>query len=181
MKLSEIVQKGDWLIYYPKKKSFLSNAITKATFGPVIHASMVKDSETVFETDGDMIKADFTPLANVEPRHVLVIRVKGLDGQGEKIDALMAKYKGLPYGYWDIAMHGLFFWLNPPIRKKLVEFLTAKPFMVCSELVARITYEITGRKELEDYEGLAPEDLREIVLLHPEEYTIIEDHLPPQQ
>jgi hypothetical protein len=181
MKLADVVQLGDWLIYYPKKDGFLANMIRKVTAGPVIHVAMVKDSETLFETDGDTIKATYTKLEDVEGRRLLVVRPKGLEGRGPEIVALMEKFKGLPYGYWDIGMMFLFSWLAAPIRKKLVEFTTAKPFMVCSELVARITYEITKRKELEEYEALTPEDLRVIALMYPAEYTIVHEHNSPEE
>lgn len=178
MKLSEIVKCGDWLIYYPKKNDLLDKIITKATFGKVNHASMVKDSTTVFETDGDMLKAGFTPLADVDGRHVLVIRPKSLQGKSDALNALFETYKNYPYGYGDILAQGLFFWLASPIRKKVVGFFGAKPFMVCSELVARITYEITGREELIDFEGFTPEDLIETARQYPEEYEFVADYQP---
>lgn len=178
MKLSEIVKCGDWLIYYPKKNDLLDKIITKATFGKVNHASQVKDALTVFETDGDMFKAGFTPLADVDGRHVFVIRPRSLANKREKLLELFEKYKNSPYGYGDLIAHLAFFWLAAPLRKKAVSFFGVKPFMVCSELVARVTYEVTGREELRDFEAITPEDLLEIARLYPEEYEFIADYTP---
>ena len=171
--LKDIVKPGDWLVYFPTKKDWLDKIILGATFSKTNHASMIKDSETVFETDGDLFKARFTPISEAEQKHVLIIRPKELQGKTLEVYAAMKKYKGAPYGYWDIAMHGLFFWLAAPIRKKVVSALGAKHFMVCSELVARITYDVTGREELEDYEGITPADLITIAKEYPEAYEIV--------
>jgi hypothetical protein len=178
MKLSEIVKCGDWLLYYPKKIDFLDKLIMKATFSKLNHAAMVKDSQTVFETDGDMFKAGYTPLADVEGRHVLVIRCKSLQGKEQKILELMEKYKGSPYGYSDLIKQGLLFWMATPIRKKVVSFFGLKPIMDCSELMTRISYEAGGRKELRDYGGFTPEDDRKVMLEYPDEYELVKDYNP---
>jgi hypothetical protein len=90
----------------------------------------------------------------------------------------MENYRNYPYDYWSLITQGVFFWLAAPIRKKVVSFFGAKSFMVCSELVARITYEVGGREELREFEGFTPEDLLEVARQYPDEYEFVADFLP---
>lgn len=174
MKLSDYIHPGNWLLFFPKKKSFMGNLITKLTFGKVSHAAICVDKDTVFETDGDFFKAKYTPSSKYDGKHILVIEVRGLGGKNIKKEC--DKFLNAPYSYWDLATNAVFFWLASPIRKKAVELLSTKRFMICSELISRITYNLTGRKELRNYEGITPEDMREIALSYPEEYKFVHDY-----
>ena len=175
MKLTDIIQTGDWLLVYPKPGQWLGSLIRRVTFGEVVHAAIVVDKETLFETDGNMFTAKFTLPAKYEARHLLIVRCRSLQGKSEEIRKEAEKYKGTPYSYWDIATNLLFFWLAAPLRKKLIALLGTKAFMLCSELVARISYEVGQREELRTYEGVCPEDLHQIAHLFPEEYQIVAD------
>lgn len=172
MKISDYAQPGDWLLFFPKKGAFMGNLITKVTFGKVNHAALYVGDGKIFETDGDFLKAKYTNSADYDGKHILIIRVAGLEGKQSELIAECDKYNGSPYSYWDLITNGAFFWLAAPIRKKVVGFLGTKKFMLCSELVSRITYDITKRKELNDFEGMTPEDLRDIALQYPEEYAL---------
>jgi len=180
MKLADFAQPGDWLLFFPKKGSFMGTLITKATFGKVNHAAFYIGEGKIFETDGDFLKAKYTNSSDYDGKHILVIEVRGLEGKQAELKAECDKYNEAPYSYWDLITNGLFFWLAAPIRKKVVGFCGTKKFMLCSELVSRITYEITKRKELDDFEGLTPEDLRDIAMEYPEEYNLRIDYNPPQ-
>lgn len=172
MKLRDAVEPGDILLIYPKPKQMLGKLITGATFGKVSHACIVVDRDTVFETDGDMFKAQYQPLSKYAGRHVIVIAPQSLKDREHDIKVRCEAYKGSPYSYWDIATNGLFFWLAAPLRKKVVGFLGNKSFMLCSELTARIAYDVGKHKSLREYEGLTPEDLRDIAYEFPDEYSI---------
>jgi hypothetical protein len=58
------------------------------------------------------------------------------------------------------------------LRKKVVSFLGNKKFMLCSELVARIVYEVGHHESMRDFEGDTPEDLRDLALENPDEYSL---------
>ena len=178
MTLKKFIQTGDFILTFPKKGQWLGKIIGKLTFGKVTHAVLVYDKVTLFETDGDLGRAMFSKPEKYEARHLIVIHIKSmgsfLDGNAEKVQELCHKYVGAPYSYWDIATNAAFFWLAAPLRRKLIKFLGGKRHMLCSELVSRILYEVTGREELRDYEGLTPEDLRDIALEFPEEYGLLE-------
>jgi hypothetical protein len=170
MKLRDVVEPGDILLIYPKPKQLLGKIIAGATFGKVTHACIVVDKDTIFETDGDMFKAQYQPLSKYAGRHVIIIAAKSLQGKEHDIKVRCEVYKGAPYSYWDIATNGVFFWLAAPLRKKVVGFLGNKNFMLCSELTTRIAYDVGHHKSLREYEGLTPEDFRQLALLWPEEY-----------
>lgn len=170
MKLRDVVLPGDILLIYPKPKQLLGKLIAGATFGKVTHACIVVDKDTIFETDGDLFKAQYQPLSKYAGRHVIIIAAKSLQGKEHDIKVRCEAYKGAPYSYWDIATNGLFFWLAAPLRKKVVGFLGNKSFMLCSELVARIAYDVGHHKSLREFEGDTPEDLRDLALENPDEY-----------
>lgn len=172
MKIADYAKPGDWLLTFPKKGALIGWLITKATFGKVNHAAIYVGDGKIFETDGDFLRAKYTDAAEYDGKHVLIIGVRGMEGKEKELKAECDKYNGSPYSYWDLATNGFFFWLAAPIRKKLVEFFGTKKFMLCSELITRITYEITKRKELREFESSTPEDMRDIALQYPEEYFL---------
>lgn len=175
--LTDIIECGDLLLTYPKHGG-IGKMITKLTFGKVNHAMLAVTGSDIFETDGAFFKAKFTPSAEYDHHHVLIIRLKSMAGKEAKVEELCAKYLNSPYSYWDICTNGLFFWLAAPIRKKVVQSLGTKKFMLCSELASRIIYEATGRKEWEDYEGNTPEDMREIALMNSDDCAFAMDYNP---
>lgn len=174
MKLRDVVQSGDWLLVYPKPDQILGKLIKKFTFGQVSHAALVVDKDTLFETDGDMLTAKFTSIAQYAGRHVIVIAPLSMKDREHDIKVRCEAYKGSPYSYWDIGTNMAFFWLAAPLRRKLISFLGTKKFMLCSELVARITYDVGKHKSLRDYEGLTPEDLRDLAIEYHEEYEYLD-------
>lgn len=174
MKLQDVVQPGDIVLVYPKEGQWLGKMIRKFTFGEVTHAFIVVDKKTIFETDGDMLTAKYQPIDKYAGRHLVIIASKSLMNREHDIKVACEKYNGSPYSYWDIATNAVFSLLAAPIRKKVVSFLSTTKFMLCSELVARIAYEVGKRKEMRDYEGMNPEDLRATALLYPEEYDYLD-------
>jgi hypothetical protein len=174
MKLRDVVQSGDWILVYPKPEQLLGKLIKKFTFGQVSHAALVVDKDTLFETDGDMFTAKFTSLDKYAGRHVIVIAPKSLKDREHDIKVRCEAYKGAPYSYWDIWTNLMFFWLAAPLRRKLIGLLGTKKFMLCSELVARITYDVGHHESLRTYEGVSPEDLRDIALENPTEYDYLD-------
>jgi len=167
MKLADAIAPGDWLLFYPKPNQWLGRVIKTLTFSKVSHAALCVGPEELFQIDG--AKTEYVPSSKYDNRHIAIIRVRGLQGKDLKPEC--DKYRDAFYSYWDIATNAIFFWLAAPIRRKAVGYLGTKRFMVCSELVSRITFCLTGREELRDYGGLTPEDLREIAKEYPDEYT----------
>jgi hypothetical protein len=185
MNIRDHINSGDWILVFPKKGQWLGQAINTLTFGKVSHAVLVVDKDTLFETDGDIGKAIFTKPEKYEARHLAIVSPVHMKDRYDQILAECKKLEGSPYSYWDIFTNASFFWLAAPIRKKVVSFFGSKRFMVCSELVARITYEATessvfydSRAELMNYEGLTPEDLRDMAFEYPEEYKVFEYNKP---
>lgn len=158
MELAKLTKPGDILLLFPNSQ--IGRLIVKATFGKVNHAAIVVNETTLFETDGDMGKAKFMPISKYDNRHLLIMRCSYLNNKEADLLKLCQRYNGTPYSYWDIITNGLFCWLRPQLREKVIAFLGTKRFMVCSELVARIVYQLTWRKEWADYEGMVPEDIR---------------------
>lgn len=170
MSLKSNLKPGDILLITPKNT--IGKLIVKFTFGKVNHAAICYDSENIFETDGDIFKADFAEIEKYEGRDVFIVRANYIRDRIKEVKDLCEKYKGRPYSYWDIVTNALFFFLARPIRSKVVGLFGSKEFMVCSELVARIVYEATGNKIWKDFEGMTPEDIRDIALENPEEHSI---------
>lgn len=165
------MQTGDWIL--PSGNSGISSIIKKLTFGQVNHAAMVVDQDRTFETDGAWFKAKYMPLKRFEGREVFIVRPTFYTPDSLiELVYLCEKYNGAPYSYIDIGVNAAFFWLKDQIRVKLVKALSRKRFMICSELVARITYEVTGEKKLKDYEGMTPQMLLELAYNHPALFTV---------
>jgi hypothetical protein len=172
MPLRDVIEPGDLILVYPKKDQWLGTMIRKFTFGEVSHAALVIDKDTLFETDGNMFTAKFTSPDKYEGRHLLIVSSAALQGKEEQLRTVATQYLGAPYSYWDIGTNMAFFWLAAPLRRKIIAILGTKSFMLCSELAARIMYEVGHREELRTYEGVSPEDLREIAFLFPNEYIV---------
>lgn len=162
-------QTGDWIL--PVGLAAFSSAIRAVTFGRVCHAAMVFDETQVFETDGSWRKAQFAPLSHYEGKEVYIVRPSFYNCPND-VKPRCKAYNGAPYSYWDILTNGAFGWLAPPIRKKVVKFLSNTRFMICSELVARITFEVTRQPLLRDFEGMTPEMLLELAYNHPALFTV---------
>lgn len=179
MKLRDMVEPGDWVIYYPHKNDLLDKLITGVSFGPVNHAALVYDKDTIFETDGDMYKAGFTPMADAEGRHVLIFRPTCMEHKLDEFQDVCKRYVGAPYDYLCLLIQAPLCFLRPEIREKWVKFLTFKRFMVCSELVARVTYEVCPQcTELADWEGMNPEDLRRLCIMFSSKYQFVGEYIP---
>lgn len=171
MTLKDSVQAGDILLICPK--GGFGQLIAKFTFGMVNHAAIVYDGAKLFETDGDQFKAEFADIEKYEGRKLVIIRARYITKKIAEIQKLCKLYRGNPYSYWDIATNAFFFFLTRQIRNKAVKLFGSKRFMVCSELVSRIIYEATGNKLWKDFEGITPEDIRDIALENPSEHTVI--------
>lgn len=174
MKLDKNIRTGDWILV--SGTSTISKLIKKATIGKVNHAAMVYDDRQVFETDGSWGKAEFHPLAKFEDKKIIVIRPRFLT-DFNKVQDLCKLYEGTPYSYWDIVMNGLTGWLKDELRERLLSVTGNKKFMICSELVARITYETTQYKNLTYFEGLTPQDLLDLALRNYHDFDVVLDLL----
>lgn len=170
MGLKDMVRAGDILLICPK--NWFGRLIAKFTFGQVNHAAIVYDEAKIFETDGNQFKASFSPIEKYDGRKLVIIKARYLKKEMAKFQELCKKYNGRPYSYWDIGTNALFFFFARPIRSKVVGLFGSKEFMVCSELVARIVYEATGNKLWKDFEGITPEDIRDIALENPSEHIV---------
>jgi len=166
-----IPQTGDWIL--PCGKGGISDIIKKVTFGKVNHAAIVFDRNTTFETDGAWWRAKFMDVKRFEGREVYIVRPLFYTPESlDKVQELCKKYEGTPYSYVDIGTNLLFFWLKDQIRAKIVRLMSNKKFMICSELVARITYEATKEKKLRDFEGMTPQMLLELALNNPNLFIV---------
>lgn len=170
MSLKDEVKAGDILLICPK--NWFGRLITRFTFGTVNHAAIVYDAKNLFETDGNMFVAKFGDIDKYDGRKIVIVRAEYMRDKIQKMKELCQKYNGSPYSYWDIATNAIFFFLARQIRSKVVGLFGDKKFMVCSELVARIVYEATGNKLWKDFEGITPEDIRDIALENPYQHSI---------
>lgn len=170
MKLSECVAPGNILLICPK--NWFGRLIAKFTFGKVNHAAIVYDSVKLFETDGDQFKAGFADINKYDGRDVFIVSGSYISDNIADVQRRCKLYNKSPYSYWDICTNAIFFFLARPIRTKAVRLFGNKSHMVCSELVSRIVFESTGNKIWADYEGITPEDIRDIALENPEIHKI---------
>lgn len=171
-KLEELVRVGDVILTCPNKGG-IGTLIAKFTFGKVNHAAIVYDNVKLFETDGDQYRSTFNNISKYDGREVFLIRAKYMKERAIDLQRICKQYHGFWYSYWDIATNAMFFWLTRQLRTKVVGFFGSKNCMVCSELVARVLFETTGNKIWKDFEGITPEDIRDIALENPEQHTII--------
>lgn len=169
MSLKDNVSPGDILLISPNNT--IGKLIAKFTFGKVNHAAIVYDPEKIFETDADIFKSAFADINKYSDRDVVIIRADYIREKVPEIQRLCKLYKGSPYSYWDILTNASFFFLTRQLRSKVVGIFGSKRFMVCSELVSRIIYEATGNKLWRDFEGMTPEDIRDIALENPLEHS----------
>lgn len=163
------LQTGDWL--------FLKGhgLIEKATFSKIRHVGIVFDETSIFETDLKT-NARINPLRKYLDKPIDIARPKNLTPrQAFDIKLACAKYKGAPYSYLDIGLNTLFIPLHPWLRKKLIVKLGNKKYMICSELVARISYEVLLIAYLKDFEGFQPVDLHEFSKASRELFDFYED------
>lgn len=168
--LKDLVQAGDIILLEPRNP--IGRIIAKITFGKVNHAALVYDSEQMFEARAEHNKTEFTPIEKYDKRRVYVVRPNYIVKNKTKMKELCNKYNGKPYSFWDIATNAFFFFLTRPLRTKVVSFFGNKEHMVCSEVVARILYEATGYEAWKDFEGITPEDIRDVALENPADHTI---------
>jgi hypothetical protein len=164
------LQTGDWILPHGAN-SGIARLIRKFTFGKVNHATIVYDSATQLETDGSWFKAKFTPIAKYDNKEVYIVRPLFLTDP-DAVKHLCEKYVGTIYDYIQIGVQGLCSFLAPQIQQKIVSFVTGDKFMICSELVARITFEATGQKLLRDFQGMTPEMLLEVAYNNPDLFTV---------
>lgn len=175
MNLENIVQTGDMIFVHGN--SWISRTIQKVTFSQVNHVGIIYDSKQVFETDITWGKASLRDLAKYNKVAVVIVRPKDIWPKG--IQYLCEHYDKTPYSWLDIITNLLLAPFKDEIRKKVVEVVGTKKYMICSELTARIMYEMTHLSYLRGYEGYTPQDLLTICLDHPEDFEVIVDQISP--
>jgi hypothetical protein len=172
VKLSKQVKVGDILL--PKADTPFRKLLAKFQHGDVHHACIVYDNETVFETDTQYAKSRFTPIEEYEKRQLYIVRAHYLEGWAcrNEIKERCRKYEGKPYSYWDILTNMIFSPFARNIRSNVIGFLGTKYCMICSELVARIWFEVSFNKIWRHYEGMTPMDIKEIAMLNPADHIV---------
>lgn len=169
--LKDIVATGD--IIFSAGQGWFANVIRKVTSGRINHAQLVVDGK-IFETDGSLGKSMYTTLPDVAKKGTVIIRPLYLEAEEkEELPILCNKYMGIMYDYWDIFLNLTLSPLNDTLRMRLVAALGTKRFMKCDELVMRLLYEVTLRKELKWYEGNTPQSFLNITLNNPESYQVL--------
>jgi hypothetical protein len=93
--------------------------------------------------------------------------------QKDELPLLCEKYMGIPYDYWDIFLNVILSPLKDEWRMKVATVLGTKRFMKCDELVMRLLYEVSLRKELKWYEGNTPQSFLTTILNNPESYQVL--------
>jgi hypothetical protein len=148
--------------------------IRKITAGSVNHVAIVVDKEQIFETSTKTFKAGYQPLPSVTKKGMILVRPTFLTQDHKaQLKVLCEKYKGIPYSLWDVALNLGFGWLKDELKTKVISVLGTKRFMKCDELVARLLYEVSLKKELRWFEGYDPSYLLKICLTHPESFTVL--------
>lgn len=173
LNLENVVQTGDLLFVHGS--NWVSKAIQKITFGTVNHVGIVYDQSRMFETDLAWGKASLRELQKYNKVPIILIRCKNVNQ--EQIKALCKKYDATPYSFLDILNNIIFSLLKNELRVRILQVLGTKKFAICSELSARILYEITGIKELSKYEGLTPQDLLVITRSLPNYFEVVLDSI----
>jgi len=169
--LKEITTTGD--ILFRAGQGWLAKVIRKITFGRVNHAQIVIEGR-IFETDAALGKSMYTPLPASTKKGMILIRPLFLASpQKEELPLLCEKYSHIPYDYWDIFLNIMLSPLKDEWRMKIATVLGTKRFMKCDELVMRLLYEVTLRKELKWYEGNTPQSFLNITLNNPESYQVL--------
>lgn len=170
--LKSFIKPGD--VIFEGGSAEISILIQKFTNSKVNHALLAYDEIQSFETDGAWFKAGFHKLPENTGKGRVIIRPLFLtDINRPQFQALCRKYEGVPYDFLDIATNAIFSFLSDNLREKVCTFFGTKRAMKCDELVARILYELSGRKELEWFEGYTPARLLAIMLQNPLHYQIL--------
>lgn len=178
MKINDLVKPGDLILV--QGDGNVSKAIRKVTHGQTNHVGVVYDDVKIFETDLSWGKAEFHDLEKYENVRIRIVRLKGLTYMQEcAIQKLCEKYDATPYSFVDILTNFLLSPFNDSIRKKIVSVIGTKKYAICSELTARIIYEVTGYEPLSGYESLTPQDILAITKLYSPDWEVVLDRFQP--
>jgi len=170
--LKNFVDTGDMI--FVCSAVWYAKIIRKITAGQVNHVQIVVDKERIFETSTKKFKADYEALPEATKKGMIIVRPTFLaPEQKEQLKLLCEKYKGIPYSLWDVALNFTFGWLKDELKKRVISLLGTKKFMKCDELVSRLLYEVSMKKELRWFEGYDPSYLLKICLTHPESYHVL--------
>jgi len=157
------------------KQSLISKIIRTVTFGRASHVFLVRDADTVCETDWGFGKAKLHPIKKFKGKRVEYYRFTGLaKEQKDEIMRLCDKYKGTPYSYVDVLVKGLFFWLHPQIRRGISRVVGTKKYMICNELVMRILWEVLHFPPFQDFEAHNPSEMLLLVRQWPSRVQCIQ-------
>lgn len=166
-----MLETGD--IIFEAGNAWFSRVIRKVTGGRVNHVKIVYDATQVFETDGSLGRAMFRPIVFKPENAYVVVRPKFMSPDHKFVlQRLCRQYEGIPYDYLDIALNLVFSPLSDNLRKRLITFFGTKHLMKCDELVLRLLYEVSLRKEFKWYEGNTPSSLLALILQYPELFDV---------
>lgn len=147
-------------------KGIISEGIKLVTQSQVSHVGLIYNSQLIFETHAKQ-NARLNPIKkHYEGKKIEIYRPPLDEKEKVKLIEICHKYNGSRYSMFDIGTNFAFFWLRSPARRKVVSFLGRKSWMICSEITARILYEVNPEKfsYLAGFEGLRPDDLRGIAI-----------------
>jgi len=169
--LKEFVQTGD--LIFTASTGIFGKVIRKVTDSMVNHVQIVL-GKRIFDTDGEYGKAGYRELSAVTRKGMIIMRSNFLvTPQKEELTVLAEKYKGIRYDYWDVALNLILSPLSNPLRKRLITFLGTKAMMKCDELVMRLLYEVSLKKELRWFEGNTPKSFLAITLKNPLNFHLL--------
>jgi len=150
------LQTGD--VLFVEGKGIIGKGIALVTRSKVSHVGIIYNKDLIFETHAGQ-NARLNPIAKrYAGKNVLVYRPPLSDSDKEKVIKRCHKYNGSKYSMFDIGTNFLFAWMPSKLRRKIVAKLGRKSWMICSEITARILYDVNPTKfdYLKLYEGLQP-------------------------
>ncbi len=136
----------------------ISHGIRFITRSKASHVGIVYNKQLIFETHLHQ-NARLNPIKTTYAGKIVeVYRPPLIEVEREKVIKFCHKYNGSKYSLFDIGTNLLFFWLPSRWRRKTVSTLGRKGWMICSEITARILFDVNPEKfkYLGMYEGLQP-------------------------
>lgn len=158
----EKARTGD--VLFVSGTGFVGGGIKFITRSDVSHVGIIYNSQLIFETHAGQ-NARLNPIKkSYSGKKIELYRPPLDEKEREKVISLCHKYNGSQYSMFDIGTNFLFSWMKSPARRKVVAALGRKGWMICSEITARILYEVNPEKfsYLSTFEGLRPDDLKKI-------------------
>jgi hypothetical protein len=157
-------QTGD--IVFIKGKTAWSDLIRWFSFGKWSHVTVVSNGQ-FYETDGAFARSVFSPISKYDKYERCIIRYKYFTcDMALTLDAICKQREGTKYGYGDIALRALLFWMNEKVKGQIAEWLGSSNYTICYEEVAIVEYASYKHPMFEHPSKYDPQELFEVLQYH---------------